>query len=302
MDHNKLWKILRDGTTRLPDLPPKNLSSRKEATVRTEHGTMNWFKIGKGVLQGCIMSLCLFNLYAKYIMWNAGLDELQAGIKTARRNINNLRYDDTTLRAKIEEELKGLLMIVNEDSEKAGLKLNIQKTKIIVSSPITSWQIEEKKWQQWQTIFFGSKITVDGDCSHEIKKCLFLRRKAMTNLDSVLKSRDITLLKKIYIVKAMVFLVAMYRCENQIIKKAECWRIEAFELWCWRKLMKVPWTGRRSNQVSCIAGRIFTRWATRETKKSCLMKVKEESEKVGLKLSILKTKVMALGPISWWQI
>ena len=148
-------------------------------------------------------------------MWNAGLDELQAEIKTARRNINNLRYDDTTLMAKIEEELKSLLMIVNKDSEKAGLKLNIQKTKIIVSSPITSWQIEGKKMETvTDFIFLGSKIIVDDDCSHEIKRHLLLWRKAMTNLDSVLKSRDITLPTKVCIVKAIVFQVVMYRCER----------------------------------------------------------------------------------------
>ena len=182
-------------------------------------------------------------------MWNAGLDELQAGIKITRRNINNLRYaNDTTLMAGNKEELKSLLMRVTEESKKAGLKLNIQKTKIILSSPITSWQIEGEKVETVADfIFLGSKITADGDCSPEIKRCLPLGRKAMTNLDSVLKSRNIILLTKFYIVKAMVFLVVKYGYESWTIKKAECWRIDSFELWCWRRLLKVPWTARRSN-------------------------------------------------------
>ena len=183
-------------------------------------------------------------------MRNAGLEEAQAGIKTAGRNINNLRYaDDTTLMAESEEELKSLLMKVKEESEKVCLKLNIQKTKIMVSGPITSWEIDGKQWKQCQTLFFGgSKITADGDCSHEIKTRLFLGRKVMTNLDSILKSRDITLPTKVHLVKAMVFPVVMYGCESWIVKKAECQKIDAFELWCWRRLLRVPWTARRSNQ------------------------------------------------------
>ena len=167
----------------------------QEATVRTGHGTTDWFQIGKGVCQGCILSPCLFNLYAEYIMRNAGLDEAQAGIKIARRNINNLRYaDDTTLMAESEEELKSLLMKVKEESEKSGLKLNIQKTKIMASSPITSWQIDEETVKTVADfILGGSKITADGDCCHEIKRRFLLGRKVMTNLDSIFKSRDITL-------------------------------------------------------------------------------------------------------------
>ena len=188
----------------------RNLYAGQEATVRTGHGTTNWFKIGKGVRHGCILSPCLFNLYAEYIMQNVGLDEAQAGIKIAGRNINNLRYaDDTTLMAEITEELKSLLMKVKEESEKAGLKLNIQKTKIMVSGPITLWQIEGETVERVTDLMFvGSKVTVEGDCSHEIQRCLLLRRKAITNLDSVLKSRDTTLPTK---VKAMVFPVIMYR-------------------------------------------------------------------------------------------
>ena len=183
-------------------------------------------------------------------MKNAGLDEAQAGIKIAGRNINNLRYaDDTTLMAESEEELKSLLMKVKEESEKVGLKLNIQKTNIMASSPITSWQIDGETVETVSDfIFLGSKITTDGDCSHEIKRRLLLGRKVMTNLDSILKSRDITLLTKVCLVKAMVFPVVMYGCESWTIKKAERRRIDAFEVWCWRRLLGVPWTARRSNQ------------------------------------------------------
>ena len=172
--------------------------------------------------RGCILSPCLFNLYAEYIMRNAGLDEAQAGIKISRRNINNLRYtDDTTLRAE-SEELKSLLMKVKEESEKVGLKLNIQKTKIMASSPITSWQIEEETMETLRDcIFLGSKITANGDCSHEIKRCLLFGRKAMTNLESILKSRDITSLTKVHLVKAMVFSVVMHGRESWTMKKAE---------------------------------------------------------------------------------
>ena len=174
----------------------RNLYAGQEATVRTGHGTTEWLQIGKGVHQACILSPCLFDFYAEYIMRNAGLDEAQPGIKLARRNINNLRYaDDTTLIAESEEELKPLLKKVKEESEKAGLKLNIQKTKIMASSPITSWQIDGETMETVRDfIFLDSKITADGGCSHEIKRCLLLGRKVMTNLDSILKSRDIALL------------------------------------------------------------------------------------------------------------
>ena len=227
-----------------------NLYAGQEATVRTGHGTMDWFQIGKGVHQGYILSPCLFSLYAVYFMQNPGLDEIQAGIKIAGRNINNLRYaDDTTLMAESEEELKSLLMKVKEVSKKVGLKLNIQKTKIMASGPITSWQIGGETVETMADfIFLGSKITADGDCSHEIKRRLLLGRKVMTNLDSIFKSRDITLPTKVHLVKALVFPVVMYGCECWTIKKAEHQRIDAFELWCWRRLLRVPWTARRSNQ------------------------------------------------------
>ena len=186
---------------------------------------------------------------AEYIMWNARLDEAQAGIKIAGRNINDLRYaDDTTLMAESEEELKSLLIKVKEESEKIGLKLNIQKTMIMGSSPISSWQIDGETVKTLTDFTCGGlKITADGDCSHEIKRSLFLGRKAMTNLDSILKW-DIALPTKVCLVKAMVFPVVTYECEKWTIKKAEHWRIGAFELQCWRRLLRVTWTSRRSNQ------------------------------------------------------
>ena len=201
----------------------RNLYAGQEAIVRTGHGTTDWFQIGKGVHQNCTLSPCLFNLYAEYIMRNAGLEEAQAGVKIAGRNSNNLRYaDNTTLMAE-NEELKSLLMKVKEESEQVGLKLNIQKTKTMASGPITSWQIDGETMETVRDItFLGSKITANGDCSHETKRCLLLGRKAMINLDSKLKSRDITLPAKVRLVKAMVFPVVMYGCESWTIKKAEC--------------------------------------------------------------------------------
>ncbi|KAF7251836.1 LINE-1 retrotransposable element ORF2 protein [Varanus komodoensis] len=250
VDHNKLWQVLKE--MGVPDhliSLLRNLYAGQEATVRTGHGTTDWFKIEKGVRQGCILSPCLFNLYAEHIMRKAGLDESPVGIKIAGRNINNLRYaDGTTLMAESEEELKSLLMWLKE-SAKVGLKLNIKKTKIMASGPLTSWQIDGEEMEVvTDFIFLGSKITTDRDCSQEIKRCLLLGRKAMANLDSIVKSRDITLPTKVRIVKAMVFPVAMYGCESWTIRKAERKRIEAFELWCWRRLLRVPWTARRSNQ------------------------------------------------------
>ena len=182
-------------------------------------------------------------------MRSAGLDKAQAGIKAAGRNISNLRYaDDTTLMAEREEELKSLLMKVKEESEKVGLKLNIQKMKIMASGPIISWQIDGETMETLRYfILGGSKITADGACSHEIKRDLLLGRKPVTNLDSILKSKDITLPTKGCLVKAMVFPVVMYGCKIWTIKKAEHQRIDGFELWCWRRLSRVSWTARRSN-------------------------------------------------------
>ena len=206
------WKILKEmGIPEHLTCLLRNLYAGQEATVRTGHGIIDWFQIGKGIHQGCILSPCLFNLYAEYIMRNAGLEEAQAGIKTAGRNIKNLRYaDDTTLMAESEEELKSLLMKAKEESEKVGLKLNIQKTKIMASGCIASWQIDGETVETVANcIFLGSKITAEGDCSHKIKRHLLVGRKVMTNLDSILKRRDITLPTKICLVKAIVFPVVM---------------------------------------------------------------------------------------------
>ena len=225
VDHNKLWKILKE--MEIPDhliCLLRNLYAGQEATVRTGHGTTDWFQIGKEVCQGCILSPCLFNFYAEYIMRNTGLEEAQAGIKIARRNINNLKYaKDTTLMAESEGELKSLLMKVNVESEKVVLKLNIQKMKIDHGI--------------WSHHFMGNRLGNSGscvsffggglqnhcrcDCSHEIKRRLLLGRKVMTNLDSIFKSRDITLSTKVHLVKALVFPVVMYGCESWTVKKAE---------------------------------------------------------------------------------
>ena len=197
----------------------RNLYASLEATVRTAHGTTDWFQIRKGVHQGCLLSsclfnlfiFCLFNLYAEYIMRNTGLGEAQAGIKVVERNINNLRYaDDTNLMVE-SEELKSLLMKVKEESEKVGLKLNIQRTEVMASDPITSQQIDGETVEiVIDFIFFCSKVTADDDCSHEIKRCLLLGRKAMTNIDSILKNRGITFPTKVHLVKAMIFTVVTY--------------------------------------------------------------------------------------------
>ena len=218
------WKILKE--MGIPDHLTcllRNLYAGQEATVRTGHETTDWFQNRKGVHQGC-MSPCLFNLYAEYIMRNAGLDEAQAGVKTGGRNINNLKYaDDTTLMA-AREELKSLLMKVKEESKKADLKLNIQKMKIMASGPITSWQIDGERMETVADfILGGSKITADSGmaCSHEIKRRLLLGRKVMTNLDSIFKSRDITLPTKVHLVKPMVFPVFMCGCESWTIKKVQ---------------------------------------------------------------------------------
>ena len=183
-------------------------------------------------------------------MRNAELDEAQARMKITRRNIGNLRYaDDITHMAESEKEVKSLLMKVKVESENIGLKLDIQKIKIMTSGPIFSWQIDGETVETLADfIFLGSKITADGDCNHEIKRCLLLGRKIMTNLGSILKGRDISLPTKVHLVKTMVFPVVTYGCESWAIKKAECQRTDAFELWCWRRLLRVPWTARRSNE------------------------------------------------------
>ena len=220
VDHNKLWKILEE--MGIPDHLTcllRNLYAGQEATVRTGYGTTDWFQIGKGVHQGCILSPCIFNFYAEYILRNSGLEEAQAGIKIAGRNLNKLRYANvTTLMAESEEELKSLLMKVKVESEKVGIKLNIQKTKIMASGPITSSKIDEETLETVSDFILGGfKITADGDCSHEIKRHLLLGRKVMSNLDSILKSRDITLLSS----QGYGFSVVMYGCESWTVKKAE---------------------------------------------------------------------------------
>ena len=200
----------------------RNLYAVQEETVRTGHRTTDWFQIRKGVCQIYILSPCLFTLYAEYIMRNAWLDEAQAGIKIAGRNINNLRYaDDTTLMAESEEELKNLLVEVKEESEKSGLNLNIQKTNIMASGPITSWQVDWETMETERDFILGSKIIADDDCSHEIKRRLILERKVITNIDSILKSRDITFPTNVHLVKAIVFPVVMYGCASWTIRKVE---------------------------------------------------------------------------------
>ena len=230
----------RNGNTRSPDLPLEKPKCRSGRTVRTGHGTTDWFQIGKGVRQGCILSPCLFNFYAEYIMRNAGLEEAQAGIKIDKRNINNIRYaDDTTLTTE-SEELESLLMKVKEESQKVGLKLNIQKTKIMASDSITSWEIDGETVADFFFFFWAPKSLQMVIASHEIKRRLLLGRKVMTNLDRMLKSRDITLSTKVHLVMAMVFPVVMCGYESWTIKKTEHQRIDAFELWCLRRLFRVP--------------------------------------------------------------
>ena len=223
VDHNKLENSEREGLSDNLTCLLRNLSACQEATVRTGHGTTDWFQIGKGVHQDCILSPCLFNLYAEYIMRNAELEEAQAGIKIVGRNINNLRYaDDTTLMVESEEELKSPLMKVKEESKNVDLMLTIQKTKIMASGPITSWEIDGETAETVSDfVLLGFTITADGDCSHEIKRRLLFGRKVMTNLDSILKRRDIILPTKVCLVKAMVFPVVMYGCENWTVKKDE---------------------------------------------------------------------------------
>ena len=217
VDHNKVSKILQE--MGIPDHLTcllSNLYADQESKVGTGRGITDCFQIWKGICQGCMLSLSLFNLYAECFMRNARLDEAQTGINIAWKNINNLRYADyTTLTAESEEELKSLLMKVKEDNEKVGLKFNFQKIKFMASGPITSWQINGDTMEKvTEFIFLGSKITADGDYSHKIKRCSPLGRKAVTDLDNILKSRDVTLPTKIYLVKAMVFSVVTCGCES----------------------------------------------------------------------------------------
>ena len=260
---NKLYKILKE--MGIPDYLTcllRNLYAGQEAAVRTGHGTMDWFQIGKGVRQGCILPLCLFNLYAEYLMQNAGLDEAQAGIKTAGRSINNLRYaEDTTLMAESEEEWKSLLMKVKEESEKADFKFTIQKTKIMASDPITSWQIDGETMETViDFILLGSTITADVDCSPDIKRHLLLEGTAMKNLDSILKSRDITLPTEIYISQSYGFSsshVWMWELDYK-----EGW---ALKNWCFwtallEKTLESPLNGKEIKSINITGNQpwIFT--------------------------------------------
>uniref|UniRef100_A0A803TGN1 Reverse transcriptase domain-containing protein n=1 Tax=Anolis carolinensis TaxID=28377 RepID=A0A803TGN1_ANOCA len=252
VDHNKSWQVLGSmgiGSHLVCLL--RNLYNDQVATARTDHGTTDWFKIGKGVRQGCILSPYLFNLYAEHIMRHAGLEESKAGVQIAGKNINNLRYvHDTTLMAESEEELRSLITKVKEESAKAGLQLSIKKTKIMATRLMDNWQIEGENMETVKDfIFLGAKITADADCSQEIRRHLLLGKRAvMTNLNKIVKSRDVTLATKVCIVKAMVFTIVTYGCESRTIKKAERRKIDTFELRCWRKFLRVPWTARRSNQ------------------------------------------------------
>uniref|UniRef100_A0A803SQS2 ribonuclease H n=1 Tax=Anolis carolinensis TaxID=28377 RepID=A0A803SQS2_ANOCA len=243
VDHNKLWHVL--GGMGIPShlvCLLRNLYKDQVATVRTDHRTTDWFKIGKRVWQGCVLSPSLFNLYAEHIMQLTGLEESKAGVKIVGRNIKNVRYaDDTTLMAESEEELRSLITKVKEESAKAGLHLNVKKTKTMATISIDNWQIEGENVEAvTDFIFLGAKITADADCSQEIRRRLLLGRRAMANLDKIVKSREITLATKVRIVKAMVFPIVTYGCESWTIRKAEQRKIDAFELWCWRKILRVP--------------------------------------------------------------
>ena len=255
VDHNKLWVSLQNmGVPNHLICLLKNLYADQEATVRTEHGLTEWFKVEKGVRQGCILSPYLFNLHAEHIIRNAGLEETEIGVKIAGGKINNLRYaDDTTLMAENEEDLKNLLLKVKKESAKAGLLLNIKKTKIMSTGNVNGTRIDGEEIETvTDFIFLGSKINNDSDCTHEIKRRLLFGIKAMANLDNTLKSRDITLPTKVRIVKAMVYPVVTYGSESWTIKKADRRKIDTFELRCWRKTLRIPWTARRTNHSILI--------------------------------------------------
>ena len=246
-----LWKVLQQMgiPQHLVELI-KNLYEDQEAAVRTPFGLTEWFNIQKGVRQGCILSPWLFNLYAEHIMRKAGLDEAKEGVKIAGKNINNLRYaDDTTLLAESKEDLERLIYRVKEESALAGLFLNIKKTKIMTTEPIDEWKMNDEEVEVVDNfVFLGSNITYTGDCSAEIRRRLALGRQAMTNLKKTVQNKDLKLATKIRIVKAMVFPVALYGCETWTIKKADRRKIDAFEMWCWRRLLRVSWTEKRTNK------------------------------------------------------
>ena len=275
MDHNKLWKTLKE--MGIPDYLTcllRNLCLGQEATDRTLYGTTDWIKIEKGVRQDCLLSSCLFNLYTEYIMRNARLDNLQYLTLQIELWYHSSGRKQRVTKEPIDEGEGG------EWKSWLKKKLNIKKNKIMAFSPITSWEIKGEKVEiVTEFLFLGSKITEDGDCSHEIRRWLLLGRNAMTNLDTVLKSRDIILLTKVRIVKAMVFPVVMYGCESWTVKEAEHQRIDAFKIWCWRRLLRVTWAARRLSQ-------------------SILHEINPEYSLEGLMLK-LKLKFQYL--VTWWE-
>ncbi|CAF3391752.1 unnamed protein product [Rotaria socialis] len=251
VDHEKLWSVLLEmGVPKHLIILMKNLYTNQQATVKTDYGNTNWFNIGKGVRQGCILSPYLFNLYAEHIMRKAGIEEAAGGIKIGGRNINNLRYaDDTTIMAETADDLQYLLRKVKEESAAAGLKLNMKKTFVMTNAPIQEFYIDNDQVEiVKEFIFLGSSINIDGNCSNEIKRRLLMGRKAMVSLDKLIKSKDVSLATKIRITKTMVFPITTYGCESWTIKQADRRKIDAFELWCWRRLLRVPWTEKRTNR------------------------------------------------------
>ena len=252
VDHQALLNCLRKmGIPEHLIILLRGLYTDQEATVRTMYGNTEWFKINKGVRQGCILSPYLFNLYSENIMRMAGLEEIEHGIKIGGRNINNLRYaDDTTLLAETEEGLKMLLDRVKQESEKAGLRLNIKKTKVMVtSSELEEFMIRDETVEVVDSfIFLGAKIEKDGGCRSEIIRRIAKGKAAMTGLHRVMKDKEISMRTKVRLVKALVFPVMMYGCESWTIRKSERRKIDAFELWCWRRILRIPWTARRTNK------------------------------------------------------
>jgi len=278
VDHEKLWSVLHEmGVPKHLIVLMKNLYTKQQASVKTDYGNTNWFNIGKGVRQGCILSPYLFNLYAEHIMRKASIDEAAGGIKIGGRNINNLRYaDDTTILAETVDDLQYLLRKVKEESAAAGLKLNMKKTFVMTNGPIQEFHIDNDQVEiVKEFIFLGSNINTDGNCSNEIKRRLLMGRRAMVSLDKLIKSKDVSLATKIKIIKTMVFPVTMYGCESWTIKQADRKKIDAFELWCWRRLLRVPWTEKRTN-------------------KSVLQEIKPECS---LEASMVKLKLSYFGHI-----
>ena len=250
VDHIKLWNVLRSmGIPEHLILLLRDLYHEQQATVRTEDGETDWFKIGKGVRQGCNLSPYLFNLYTEYVM-RLVLAQFHRGFRIGGRQISNLRYaDDTTLVSESEDELKELIKLVEIESSKAGLKLNIKKTKIMTSASTNTFKIEDAQIEVVENfILLGSRIDKDGGCEEEIRRRLTLGRRAMTDLNKIMKDKDVCMTTKIRIVNTMVFPVVMYACESWTLRKKDRKKIDSFELWCWRRLLGVPWTARRTNE------------------------------------------------------